>query len=125
MHASADPVIGRDLHFPGPAAGNEVFEYDVYHMFLIDTHVAVGQEIILERPQLDDFFIGNVVNPDRGEVGKAGKRTHCGELIGLDVNLLFTSRIIVRECIEDGGINCFDALNIVPFVEGLKLSVRM
>ena len=86
-------------------------------MLLIDADVPVAQEIVLERTQFDAHLGGDVLDADRGEIGKSGPGADRRELVGLDVHRDVLAAVFVRECLQHGDIDGGDVLHIVAAVE--------
>ena len=100
LDISADVKVAFNFYVQRIAGGDEVFQDDVDHVLVEDLHVPEGVDVELQTLQLDATLVGNVRDPDRGEVGEVGERADRRELGDLEINLDFAARKLVRKRVE-------------------------
>ena len=109
---SADVEVALDFHSQWIARGDEVFEDDVDYVLVEDLHVAERVYVELQAFQFDTTFVGNVFEPDRGEVGEVGERADGGELCDLEVDLDLVAGKLVRKRVERKEIHLFTSCRL-------------
>ena len=91
--ATRGKLRGHDC-FARRARFHKVVEDAVGDRFVERALVPIRREIKLERFAFDAAAIGHVVDVDPSEVGLAGDGTKAGEVVGLEMNVIITSRWI-------------------------------
>lgn len=71
MDATADVEVSCDFDFSGFAGCYEIFQDFVRDVFVENSDIAIFKHVFFERFELDAVFVGDVIDLDGGEVGKA------------------------------------------------------
>ena len=100
FYISADVEVAFDFHSQWIARGDEVFEDDVDYVLVEDLHVTERVYVELQTFQFDTTFVGNVFEPDRGEVGKVGEWTDRGELRDFKFDFDLVAGKLVRKSVQ-------------------------
>jgi len=101
--AAARAEVADDLGPDGIAGFDHIVENLVDDVLLKDTEVAVGEEIFLQRLQLEAGLTGHVADGDAAKVGQAGLGADAGELGIIDENLVGLE--LVLPCLDGGEFN--------------------
>ena len=122
LDVSADVKVAFDLYTQWITGGDEVFQDDVDDVLVEDLYVAKGIYVKLQALQLDTTFVRNVRDPDRGEVGKIGKRADGCELRDLEIDFDLTARKLVRKRVKRKEIHlrARRGLNVETLLVGLR-----
>ena len=97
LDVSADVKVAFNLYAEWIAGGDEVFQDDIDHVLVEDLHVPERVYVEFQTLQFDATFVGNVRDPDRGEVGKVGERADRREFGDLEIYFDFAARELVRK----------------------------
>ena len=78
--AAAGTEISLDLRPDGLRPADDIFEHLVDDVFLEDSEIAVGLQILFQRLQLQAIFRGHVADGEDAEIRQAGLGANRGEL---------------------------------------------
>ena len=88
---------------------HEVLEHAIDEVLVPDAHIAVREEIVLERAQLEALFAGHIGDGDPREIRQAGERAHRREFVGrgddfhrLPVRLVV---VFISKALKTGGVD--------------------
>ena len=97
---STNVEVAFDFHSQWIARGDEVFEDDVDHVLVENLHVTERVYVELQAFQFDTTFVGNVFEPDRGEVWKVGEWANRCELGDLEIDFDLVAGKFVRKRVQ-------------------------
>jgi hypothetical protein len=99
---------------------DEIFENSVDKVFLVYPNIAIAEQIILQRPELNYGLRGSVGNPDCSKIRQTRKRAYCGEFVGIDrYNNLFAG-IFIRKGFKYGNIDRRLCGQVIPSIQWLR-----
>jgi len=97
--AAAAPAAANDHPFR-PAAGDQIVQNHVGHVFVVDARGAERVEVALQATQLDADGAGDVADPYTTEIRLAGLGAHAGKLMGDVLNDIVAAGMRISESFE-------------------------
>jgi hypothetical protein len=125
MDSAADIIICDDLHPFRLRARDKIVQDPVHCVFLINPDVAVGNQIILDRPKFEKEPPRDIVNAESAEIGQARVRADSCEFVSVNIDDHIASGILILDCLEDTGIDGSRRLDVVPAAKAGQAGLRI
>ena len=92
--------VTLDLYTQWVAGPREIFENDVYYMFVKNLDVTKRVDVKLQALKFDTPFVGNILEPNNCKVREIREGADCSKLGYLKLDLYLAAGEFVKEGIE-------------------------
>jgi len=99
LNSAADMEIADYFTANRLAGSNKIIQDLIGHVFVEYSLISVGDDVELQRFELDNFLIGYVCDSNRGEIGLSCFGADRGKLGARDIDLVFTTGVLVWKCL--------------------------